>query len=162
MRTIVGVILMVVAGAVALQRLDWPAGEGPHAPARLPEPAGLPGPAPAPIPDSGAEAVRLAFEQQARGRQVEVSGEVVRTLADDREGSRHQRFIIETTTGQTLLVAHNIDLAPRLDGLRAGDSVRVHGEYEWNPQGGVMHWTHHDPRGVHPAGYIEWRGRRFQ
>ena len=83
-------------------------------------------------------------------------------MSDDRDGSPHQRFIIVTNSGQSLLVAHNLDLAPRLKGLSAGDEVTVYGEYEWNPQGGVMHWTHDDPQGSHETGYVEWRGRRYQ
>jgi hypothetical protein len=105
---------------------------------------------------------RQAFEQQARGRQLLVRGRVQRMLSDDRNGSPHQRFIIVTNSGQSLLVAHNLDLAPRLEGLSAGEEVSVYGEYEWNPQGGVMHWTHDDPQGSHQTGYVEWRGRRYQ
>lgn len=93
---------------------------------------------------------------------LRVSGRVQRLLADDRDGSPHQRFVIATRDGQTLLVAHNLDLAARLEGLSVGDAVEVYGEYEWNPQGGVLHWTHDDPRGMHPAGYIDWKGRRYQ
>lgn len=110
----------------------------------------------------GAGAAREAFEQRAQGRMLRVSGRVHRLLADDRDGSPHQRFVIATDAGQTLLVAHNLDLAPRLDGLGVGDRVEVFGEYEWNPQGGVMHWTHDDPQGTHLTGYIEWKGRRYQ
>lgn len=110
----------------------------------------------------GPDAAREAFEQQASGRMLRVEGRVVRTLADDRSGSPHQRFIIATDSGQTLLVAHNLDLAPRLDGLKAGQAVTVYGEYEWNDQGGIMHWTHDDPAGRHDAGYIEWLGRKYQ
>jgi hypothetical protein len=101
---------------------------------------------------------------QARrdGAQLTTSGVVTRILADDRDGSRHQRFIIREDSGGTLLIAHNIDLAPRLDGLTVGERVRVSGELAWNPQGGTLHWTHHDPQGRHVAGYIEWRGRRYQ
>lgn len=91
-----------------------------------------------------------------------VRGRVQRTLSDDRDGSPHQRFIIVTNSGQSLLVAHNLDLAPRLEGLSAGDEVSVYGEYEWNAQGGIMHWTHDDPQGTHETGYVEWRGRRYQ
>lgn len=158
MRAIVSSVLVVLAGAVVLGRLDWAPPAGGHQPSEARQALGPSTRA----ADSGAEAARLAFAEQARGRQLEVAGTVMRTLADDRDGSPHQRFIIRTEADQTLLVAHNLDLAPRLDGLRAGDRVRVYGEYEWNPQGGVMHWTHHDPRGVHATGYIEWRGRRFQ
>ena len=96
------------------------------------------------------------------GAQVRVAGRVVRVLADDRDGSPHQRFIIEADTGGTLLVAHNLDLAPRLDGLAVGERLVVSGEYQWNKQGGLIHWTHDDPQRRHAPGYIEWRGRRYE
>jgi hypothetical protein len=105
---------------------------------------------------------RDAFEERVRGRIIAVNGVVERILADDRDESPHQRFIIRTPGGLSLLVAHNRDLAARLDGLAPGDGVTVRGEYEWNDKGGVMHWTHDDPQGRHEAGYIEWRGRRYQ
>ena len=101
-------------------------------------------------------------EQWRSGKQVKGSGRVVRILVDDNDGSRHQRFILEMSPGQTLLVAHNIDLAPRISSLSTGDTVEFYGEYETNPQGGVIHWTHHDPQGRHAAGWLEHRGRRYQ
>ncbi len=96
------------------------------------------------------------------GQQVSATGTVIRVLPDDNEGSRHQRFILRLGTGQTLLVAHNIDLAPRVPSLREGDTVSFYGEYEPNAQGGVIHWTHHDPAGRHTAGWLEHAGRRYQ
>lgn len=116
-------------------------------------------PAPA---DAGVEAITAAFERQARKVQVSAQGKVLRLLSDDNEGSRHQRFILELASGQTLLVAHNIDLAPRIDKLRVGDVVEFNGEYVWNPQGGVLHWTHHDPRGRHPPGWLKHEGRTYR
>jgi len=112
-------------------------------------------------PDGGyaAPQQRPAFRN---GSQLTTSGVVIRTLSDDRDGSRHQRFIIRVDGGETLLIAHNIDLAPRLGGLKAGERVRVSGEFAWNPRGGTLHWTHRDPQGRHVPGYIEWRGRRYQ
>ena len=89
-------------------------------------------------------------------------GRVTRTLSDDREGSRHQRFIVRLATGQTILIAHNIDLAPRVEGLKVGDTVEFSGEFESNPQGGVVHWTHRDPEGRHVAGWIRHDGRTYQ
>lgn len=96
------------------------------------------------------------------GQQAMGSGTVVRVLSDDNDGSRHQRFIIELASGQTLLIAHNIDLAPRVYGLQTGDQVEFYGEFESNPQGGVIHWTHHDPQGRHPDGWLRHRGRTYQ
>lgn len=90
-----------------------------------------------------------------------ISGTVKRTLADDNEGSRHQRFIVEDGSGSTVLVAHNIDLAERIP-LATGDNVALYGRYEWNDKGGVLHWTHHDPRGNKPGGWIDYRGKRYR
>jgi hypothetical protein len=114
---------------------------------------------PAPV---GESALAAAFENQQSDLQVRGQGEVLRVLADDNDGSRHQRFIIELESGQTLLIAHNIDLAPRVESLQRGDTVEFFGEYEWNPRGGVIHWTHHDPRGRHVGGWLKHRGRTYQ
>lgn len=103
-----------------------------------------------------------AFSQQTSNLQILVLGRVIRVLSDDTTGDRHQRFIVELSNGQTLLVAHNIDIAPRLDGLQVGEELYVYGEYDWNAEGGVLHWTHHDPSGGHTDGWIEWRGVVFR
>ncbi|MCG9736561.1 DUF3465 domain-containing protein [Shewanella insulae] len=102
-----------------------------------------------------------AFEQRQSGVQIQGEGEVIRLLSDDTKGSRHQRIILRLASGQTLLVAHNIDLAPRIADLKVGDSVGFFGEYEWNERGGVIHWTHHDPRVRHPAGWLSHGGRKY-
>jgi len=92
---------------------------------------------------------------------VSAAGNVSRLLSDDREGSRHQRFIVGFPSGRTVLVAHNIDLAARVRSLEVGDAVRLRGQYEWNEKGGVIHWTHRDPDGSHEAGWIEHDGERY-
>ncbi|MBE0440342.1 MAG: DUF3465 domain-containing protein [Gammaproteobacteria bacterium] len=102
------------------------------------------------------------FEQQQSNIQLEVDATVVKLLADDNSGRRHQRFIIQLDSGHTLLVAHNIDLAPRIDDLKVGDKVSVFGEYEWNEKGGVLHWTHHDPAKKHITGWIRHQGNQYQ
>jgi hypothetical protein len=102
------------------------------------------------------------FDVHNSGEQVEGEGIVIRILADDNEGSRHQRFILKIPSGQTLLIAHNIDLAPRISFLKEGDSVEFNGVYEWNSKGGVVHWTHHDPGGRHVAGWVKHNGKTYQ
>jgi hypothetical protein len=106
--------------------------------------------------------VREAFENRKSDVQVHGKGRVVKVLPDDADGSRHQRFIVRLDSGQTLLIAHNIDLAPRIEGLRTADEVTFFGEYEWSSKGGVVHWTHADPLDRHPAGWVSHRGQRYQ
>jgi hypothetical protein len=107
-------------------------------------------------------AIGRAFNSRTSDIQVEGEGVVSRILSDDLNGSRHQRFIVRLGTGQTVLITHNIDLAPRIDGLREGDTVAFNGEYVWNAEGGVIHWTHHDPQGRHVSGWIKHKGRTYQ
>ena len=111
---------------------------------------------------AGLEQIETAFQNRQSDVQVLAEGVVDRIISDDNEGSRHQRFIVELASGHTVLIAHNIDLAPRVDALREGDAVKFYGEYEWNPQGGVIHWTHHDPAGRHKGGWIEHDGKRYE
>ncbi|MHB8868829.1 MAG: DUF3465 domain-containing protein [Thermoleophilia bacterium] len=74
-----------------------------------------------------------AFADKAVDRELEGQGIVSKLLTDDTDGARHQRFI-----------------------------VTFKGEYEWNAQGGVMHWIHHDPSGSHAPGWIRHDGRMYQ
>lgn len=123
---------------------------------------GRAGPEPTLAAGNSGDPVRQAFEQKQGDLQMLGAGSVVRVLADDTQGSRHQRFILRTPDGITVLVAHNIDLAPRIPALEAGDRVTFFGEYEWNEQGGVIHWTHHDPKGRHVGGWLEHDGQRYE
>jgi hypothetical protein len=59
--------------------------------------------------------------------QVYGTGTVISILPDDLSGSRHQRFIIELKSKQTLLIAHNIDLAPRIDTLAINNQIEFFG-----------------------------------
>lgn len=112
--------------------------------------------------DNAAPEIRMPAPVFVAGAQVSGVGTVDRLLADDNSGSRHQRFIIRMDSGRTLLVAHNIDLAPRIEALRPGDRVEFNGEFEPNAQGGVIHWTHHDPQGSHEGGWLKHSGRTYQ
>lgn len=110
----------------------------------------------------GEQDIASAYASKTSDVQVMGSGEVVRILADDNVGSRHQRFIVKLATTQTILISHNIDLAPRINSLNVGDRVEFYGEYEWNEKGGVVHWTHHDPNGRHADGWLKHNARKYQ
>ena len=95
----------------------------------------------------------------AAGSQAVGAGTVAALLPDDFEGSRRQRFKLRLASGQTLLVIHNIDLSPRLDALKVGDTVAFSGIYE---TAGVICWTHVDPLKRHVAGWLKHNGNLYQ
>lgn len=106
-------------------------------------------------------AIEQAFAAKQSNIQVSGKGLVTKLLADDNKGSRHQKFLVKINAQQTLLFAHNIDLAPRVP-LQVGDEVSFNGEYVYNPKGGIIHWTHLAPQGDHEAGWIMLDGKKYQ
>ena len=111
---------------------------------------------------SGDRILARAFKNKTSGFMVKFSGTVVYKLPDDTDGSRHQRFLVELESGQTLLIAHNLDLAPRVAHLKLKQTVTIFGEYIWNAKGGLVHKTHHDPDGSDPGGWIRHKGVTYQ
>ncbi|MDF3128289.1 DUF3465 domain-containing protein [Kiritimatiellaeota bacterium B1221] len=111
---------------------------------------------------SRGDAVHRAYDNRQSDVQVSGKGEIIKVLPDDTQGSRHQKFLLDLGQGLTILIAHNIDLAPRVPSIREGDTIGFQGEYEWTDKGGVVHWTHHDPAGRHPGGWLEFQGKRYQ
>ena len=111
---------------------------------------------------AGNAAVERAFAAHQSGIEVTAEGAVTRLLSDATGPSgTHQRFVIRLTGGsQTVLVENNLDIGKRVP-LATGDDVVVHGEYVWNAEGGLIHFTHHDPVHTHEDGWIEWKGVRY-
>lgn len=109
-----------------------------------------------------AASLKGAYENHQSDVQVKDSGTVVRILKDDNKGARHQKFILKLSSGQTILIAHNIDLAPRINSISNGDVIQFYGEYEWNNKGGVVHWTHRDPNNHHVNGWLKHKGKIYQ
>lgn len=105
--------------------------------------------------------LKQAFAQKQSHVWLQGSGVVKKLLSDDNKGARHQRFLVSISPEQTLLFAHNIDLAPRVAVLNVGDQVQFKGEYIYNPKGGIMHWTHHDPQG-RQGGWIKVNGQIYE
>jgi len=110
----------------------------------------------------GGDTVYQAYQNRQSNLQVQGEGKIVKILPDDNQGPRHQKFLLEVPGGITILIAHNIDLAPRVPSIIEGDTLGFHGEYEWSEKGGVVHWTHHDPSGGHPGGWLSYRGQKYQ
>ena len=115
---------------------------------------------PTPQPDDGA----IVQDFQNHRSQVEVTADatVVQVLPDRTGPSGpHEQFIIRLTSGDlTVLVEHNLSVGRRAP-VAVGDRVIVHGEYIWNAQGGLIHFTHHDPEGRHEGGFIQENGMTY-
>jgi hypothetical protein len=105
--------------------------------------------------DEEAEYIKSLFDSQTSDVWVTGTGVVNRVLDDDTKGDKHQRFILKMSTGQTILFAHNIDIAPRVDDIKKGDIISFYGEYIYTDEGGTIHWTHHDPDGSSDGGWLK-------
>jgi hypothetical protein len=107
-----------------------------------------------PITLRGDSGLAKAFRERISGARVSCNGTVIIKLEDDLVDIRHQRFIVRLSSGQTLLVAHNIDLSKRIRKLGEGDRVGLCGEYVWNEKGGIIHKTHDHPWDGSPYGWV--------
>lgn len=102
----------------------------------------------------------LANEHAHVPAEVTVQGTVTALLPDsDGPDGPHQNFDI-LVSGLTVQVINNLDLAPRVPVTR-GVTVVVHGQFEPDPSGPIIHYTHH-ATGSHEGGYIELDGRTYQ
>jgi len=110
----------------------------------------------------GTAMIMQAFAAKRSNVIVEADGVVTKVLSDDNDGARHQRLVVRVADGHTVLIAHNIDLAPRVADVGSGDPISFRGEYEYNERGGVIHWTHHDPDGAQPGGWIRHGGNTYR
>jgi hypothetical protein len=157
---VVSVIVGIYLAARVARHPSTPTSPAPRAVAAAAAPA-MPRATPTPSLSDNA-AIARAFANHARDIRVDGSGSVSRVLSDDNQGGRHQRFLVLLPTGQSILIVHNIDIAPRVDNLRVGDEIEFEGEYVWNERGGLVHWTHHDPSRRHRPGWVKHAGHVYQ
>jgi len=109
-------------------------------------------------------AVCDAYAAQRSRVEVVADGTVTRVLgvAPGRV-SPHEGFLLRLGSGCALVlrVEANTDFTGPIP-IAEGQHVAVKGEYEFYPRGGVVHWTHRDPRGRHEGGYIATGGRVYE
>ena len=109
-----------------------------------------------------AGAIIEAFSAHRNLPQVQGSGIVVKVLKDDTNGLKHQKFLLKVSDNITILIAHNLDIAPRVEDIHEGDGIEFKGEYIYTSKGGTVHWTHKDPRGNHQAGWLKHNGKTYE
>ncbi|MEO6912702.1 MAG: DUF3465 domain-containing protein [Candidatus Baltobacteraceae bacterium] len=107
-----------------------------------------------------------AYLNEASRVEVTATGQVARVLGlRNGPSGAHEGFIMKLPNCNnslfTVKVEDNVSFAGNIP-LTEGDTLIVKGEYEYYPRGGVIHWTHRDPRGRHAGGYIEFNGKRYQ
>lgn len=98
--------------------------------------------------------------------EVTAHGAVARVLGE-RVGASgtHLGFLLHLSGGAgrglTVRVEDNVDLTGHI-AVNAGDDVTVRGEYIYDSRGGLIHYTHRDPRGRHESGYVRVGDRIYQ
>ncbi|MGH7738480.1 MAG: DUF3465 domain-containing protein [Candidatus Tyrphobacter sp.] len=104
-----------------------------------------------------------AIASSANGTEVVADGTVTQILGTHpgRSGA-HEGFVLHLGSGcdASLRVETNVDFTGPIP-LRTGERVVVKGEYDSDPDGSVIHFTHREVRGRHPGGYVIAGGRYY-
>ncbi|MDE2483427.1 MAG: DUF3465 domain-containing protein [bacterium] len=104
------------------------------------------------------------YGTQRSGDEVIATGHVIDVLGEraGRSGE-HEGYLVKLDGNCDLLV--KVETNTTITGpiaLRPKERVVVKGVYIYNPLGGLIHWTHHDPRGRHVGGYVTAGGTSYQ
>ena len=108
--------------------------------------------------------VCAAYTAQSPKEEVRADGTVARILGLRRGPSgTHEGFLMKLSSGcdLTIRVETNTDLTGPVP-LHRGEHVVVKGEYVYYSLGGVLHWTHRDPRGHHEGGFVYANGKTYE
>jgi hypothetical protein len=108
----------------------------------------------------GVAAIEQAHLRRQNKIMVEVSGRVVRFLADGKGSNPQQRFVINLSNDHQLQVLHSLRHSERVP-ISISDEVTVRGEYRWTEPGGVILWTYWDHGARKRHGWIEHQGTRY-
>lgn len=101
-----------------------------------------------------------AIASRSSGVEVIADGTVAQLLGTAIGSSgAHEGFILHLESGcaATLRVETNVAFTGPVP-LHIGERVVVKGEYDHDPDGEVIHFTHRELDGRHPGGYVEAGG----
>lgn len=107
----------------------------------------------------GCRVVHRDFVQHRNGVWVTLDAAIIRILPDATGRYRHQRFVVLCPGGETVLIVNDVSIGRRVPVI-VGGAIGVRGQYIWNAQGGLVHFTHHSDTGG-SAGWILWHGRVY-
>ncbi|HEX5274084.1 MAG TPA: DUF3465 domain-containing protein [Candidatus Rubrimentiphilum sp.] len=111
---------------------------------------------------SGPVTVEKAMSLCARGAtavEVTANGSVAQLVGNASSATAtHEGFVLRSGAF-AIRVENNTTITGQIP-LSRGEAVSLQGQYECND--GVIHWTHHDPRGRHIGGFIEAGGKIYR
>ena len=118
------------------------------------------------VPSEQADNGKICGLYASGASDVEVIGQgSVLAILGTRNGPSgvHEGFLLKLTGGCDLMVRveTNVGITGPLP-LHPGETATVKGVFDDDADGGVIHWTHHDPSGRHIAGYVEAGGKIYQ
>lgn len=103
-----------------------------------------------------------ALEASRRTKYVSATGmKVIELMADDTQGSPHQKFRVQLSDGHAITIISNLDMCVHVP-VQVGDTVGAGGEFiPTGKMSGLLHWVHNDPKKQRPDGYIELNGHIY-
>jgi hypothetical protein len=100
------------------------------------------------------------FKRHQSAQWVTLSGVIQRRLNDTYGRFQHQRFILGCAKGLHVLVVNDVSVGQRVP-IVARSRITVRGQYVWDSQGGLVHFTHHADGGE-TSGWILFGSHIYQ
>lgn len=99
-----------------------------------------------------------AFDKRQSGM-LTLEGTIAYLFPGD-AGEGVQKFKLDLAEGQSVIVLRKTEPGSLIESLAVGESIEVHGEYQWAEDGGVIQLSHQNTE--HQLGWIKYKGHIYR
>lgn len=105
--------------------------------------------------------IEFLYKQQ-RSANISAQGRVIKSLPTQLIPYKAQMFLVRLTSGQKLIIKHNIDTGQALPDLKEGALLTFKGLYKWNRRGGMIIFTSHKNKKNKLSGWLKYNDIIYQ
>lgn len=97
-----------------------------------------------------------------RSAKVSAQGHLIRRLPEQLSPYRAQLFLVRLTSGQKLIIKHDIEMGEALPDIKKGALLFFKGLYKWNRKGGFIIFTTQKNRENNLSGWLKYKEITYQ
>lgn len=111
---------------------------------------------------NGVDHIEFLYNSQRGGVFVESVGRIVKILDDQITPYPAQVILIRLSSGQKLIIKHDINLGSALPTLKKAEALQFKGIYKWNDRGGMILSTHKNNDFPKHSGWLKYDDKIYQ